>query len=176
MSDTIEAAVSGAADSATTGSSGRPAALSSMRLPELQALAAELGVPGSAGMRKSDLVSAIRERRGGTGRAAAKRGASGGAAPTSDAAAQQPTLETATAEREARGAKGREERGAGEREERGAGERDAEPRSTRTAGRASREAQGREAASERGARDDARAGETADERAARAAEAARAVT
>ncbi|MCH8612343.1 transcription termination factor Rho [Arsenicicoccus dermatophilus] len=42
-----------------------------MRLPELQAVAAEMGISGTAKMRKSDLVAAIRERRGG-GRAAAE--------------------------------------------------------------------------------------------------------
>ncbi|MDO8108282.1 transcription termination factor Rho [Isoptericola sp. b441] len=35
-----------------------------MRLPELQALAAEIGLPGAAGMRKPELVAAIREHRG----------------------------------------------------------------------------------------------------------------
>lgn len=176
MSDTIEAAASGTAGSATTGSSGRPAALSSLRLPELQALAAELGVPGSAGMRKSDLVSAIRERRGSTGRAPARRGASSEGSASEGAAssargAQQPTLETATAER---ATTARDGNGAADRDD-----RDGEPRSARSAGRgerAAREPRGRDGAQERGARDEARAGETADERAARAAEAARAVT
>ncbi|MPV39214.1 hypothetical protein GB881_19640, partial [Georgenia subflava] len=35
-----------------------------MRLPELQAVATELGLKGTAKMRKSDLIAAIREARG----------------------------------------------------------------------------------------------------------------
>ncbi len=46
----------------------RRGALSAMRLPQLQALAAEMGVAGTAKMRKSDLLDAIRSRQGGAGR------------------------------------------------------------------------------------------------------------
>src|SRR5690606_4489426 len=45
-------------------SAPRSGALTSMRLPELQALAGELGLRGTSGMRKSDLIAAIREHRG----------------------------------------------------------------------------------------------------------------
>ncbi|MDN4471757.1 transcription termination factor Rho [Demequina zhanjiangensis] len=44
----------------TTTAADNTAALSAMKLPQLQALAAELGVSGTARMRKSDLVEAIR--------------------------------------------------------------------------------------------------------------------
>jgi transcription termination factor Rho len=65
VTDTIESTVS-----SSTGGSGRGAAISALRLPELQALAAELGVTGTSKMRKSDLVDAIRTKRSG-GRAPA---------------------------------------------------------------------------------------------------------
>ncbi|MGH3677069.1 MAG: transcription termination factor Rho [Mycobacterium sp.] len=41
-----------------------PSSLSTMVLPELRALANEVGVKGASGMRKSELIAAIRERRG----------------------------------------------------------------------------------------------------------------
>ncbi|GHE10369.1 transcription termination factor Rho [Klenkia taihuensis] len=59
-------------DAATgAGKRRRGAGLSGMLLPELQRLAAELGIPGTARMRKSDLVAAISERQVGAPRAAA---------------------------------------------------------------------------------------------------------
>ena len=48
---------------ATNGEDGR--SLTALRLPELQALASEIGVSGTSGMRKSELVDVIRERRSG---------------------------------------------------------------------------------------------------------------
>lgn len=44
----------------TTAAADNTAALSAMKLPQLQALASELGVSGTAKMRKSDLVEAIK--------------------------------------------------------------------------------------------------------------------
>ncbi len=52
---------------------GRPPALSTMRLPELQALARELGLPGTSGMRKTDLVDTIRTARVGRGAGTSER-------------------------------------------------------------------------------------------------------
>ncbi|NTW42551.1 MAG: transcription termination factor Rho, partial [Cellulomonadaceae bacterium] len=58
MTDTIEST-----EAASTGGSAR-GAISALRLPELQALAAELGVTGTSKMRKSDLMDAIKNQRG----------------------------------------------------------------------------------------------------------------
>ncbi|MCC2314420.1 transcription termination factor Rho [Cellulomonas xiejunii] len=58
MTDTIDAAT------ATTGGSGS-GSISAMRLPELQALASQLGVKGTSKMRKGDLVQAISDARSG---------------------------------------------------------------------------------------------------------------
>lgn len=60
MTDTIEPAVS------TSGGSARGAGISALRLPELQAMASELGVKGTSKMRKGDLVQAISDARGGS--------------------------------------------------------------------------------------------------------------
>lgn len=60
MTDTIEPAVS------SSGGSSRGAAISTLRLPELQAMASELGVKGTSKMRKGDLVQAISDARGGS--------------------------------------------------------------------------------------------------------------
>src|SRR5215212_8165773 len=52
------------APTADVASGDRPASLSTMVLPELRALAKQVGVEGASGMRKSELVAAIKERRG----------------------------------------------------------------------------------------------------------------
>src|SRR5690606_41733966 len=57
VTDTIDTAVTG------SGGSSRGPALTTMRLAELQALAASLGVTGTSRMRKSDLVDVIRAKR-----------------------------------------------------------------------------------------------------------------
>jgi transcription termination factor Rho len=60
VTDIIEPAVS------TSGGSARSAGISALRLPELQAMASELGVKGTSKMRKGDLVQAISDARGGS--------------------------------------------------------------------------------------------------------------
>jgi len=55
-------------------------ALATMVLPELRALANEVGVKGTSGMRKNELIAAIRERRG----EPIGRARNGGSAATDD--------------------------------------------------------------------------------------------
>lgn len=65
-----------------SGDRARPASLTSMVLPELRALAKQIGVEGASGMRKSELIAAIRERREGNGsQAGAEDSADSAAAP-----------------------------------------------------------------------------------------------
>lgn len=59
VTETIEPAVS-----TSSGGSARGGATSALRMPELQALASQLGVTGTSRMRKSDLVDAIQSKQG----------------------------------------------------------------------------------------------------------------
>ncbi|AQT79205.1 transcription termination factor Rho [Mycolicibacterium litorale] len=73
------------AASADAGSSVPTGSLSTMVLPELRALASRVGVKGTSGMRKGDLIAAIKEHQNG-GNGAAHRGADEGTpAPTEQA-------------------------------------------------------------------------------------------
>jgi len=76
-------------DSPTTASApDAGGSLSTMVLPELRALANSVGVKGTSGMRKGDLISAIRETRGGSG---SQRGsADESSTPTTTADAESP--------------------------------------------------------------------------------------
>lgn len=76
------------APTADVASGNRAGSLSTMVLPELRALAKQIGVEGASGMRKSDLVAAIRERRGES---------NGTTAKAADTAPAEPAAETATA-------------------------------------------------------------------------------
>ncbi|HEY0217989.1 MAG TPA: transcription termination factor Rho [Cellulomonas sp.] len=93
MTETIETAVS-----TSSGGSARGGAISALRMPELQAMAAELGVTGTSRMRKSDLVDAIQAKGSGARRtrrpeaapsAQAEAPAQSGAATTGEAPARE---------------------------------------------------------------------------------------
>src|SRR5665648_865533 len=70
VTETIQAATSDA--TAVPRSTARSSALTGLRLPELQTLAADLGVAGTSGMRKSDLIDAIKVSRSGGSRSASR--------------------------------------------------------------------------------------------------------
>ncbi|WP_432547516.1 transcription termination factor Rho [Kineococcus sp. SYSU DK004] len=89
MTDTTDIAATAATDGTTGADAGAPrrtGSLSALRLPQLQALAAELGISGTGRMRKVDLLAAIREHQSGVPQAAARADVST-AAPAADAPA-----------------------------------------------------------------------------------------
>ncbi|MGK2870120.1 MAG: transcription termination factor Rho [Mycobacterium sp.] len=83
------AAVDSGKANAGAARSGRSGSLTSMLLPDLRALAGEVGVKGTSGMRKSDLIAAIKEHRG------AGNGASTSAPAASAPAEKAPVAEAA---------------------------------------------------------------------------------
>ena len=97
--------------------------LSTMVLPELRALANEVGVKGASGMRKSELIAAIRERRGepdnsssdarnGTDTGAGTTAADSGSAPAENAAETTTESSAPSEAGEQQGQQRRERRGA----------------------------------------------------------------
>ncbi|QZT61468.1 transcription termination factor Rho [Mycolicibacterium austroafricanum] len=115
-----------AADEAPAATRARRGALTSLVLPELRAMAKEIGVEGASGMRKSELIAAIRERRGeANGKPAAKSDTAEAtaAAPAGDTAADSAAPEHAA---EAQPQQRRRERRGSSREQGGpnAGEQD----------------------------------------------------
>jgi len=101
--DLLDAPSAGAGDPAAEPTATKPArktaarkpGLSGMVLAELQGLAAELGITGTARMRKGQLIEAIKERQGGSADAP-RAGARDGAGPA-QARAEAPAA-TAPAE------------------------------------------------------------------------------
>jgi transcription termination factor Rho len=91
VSDTttvLDATTEGASgDTSSTKPRKRAAGLSGMVLAELQSVAGELGISGTARMRKGQLIEAIKERQDGGGGAAAPQARAPRAARTSGAAA-----------------------------------------------------------------------------------------
>ncbi|HEY5151967.1 MAG TPA: Rho termination factor N-terminal domain-containing protein, partial [Mycobacterium sp.] len=72
----------GGEQGADAGSTGATGSLSTMVLPELRALANRVGVKGTSGMRKGDLIEAIRDTQNGG------NGSPRGDAPATEAAAE----------------------------------------------------------------------------------------
>ena len=77
MTETTESLDTTTADTSTSGRgrARRGEGLSGMVLPDLKALAGQLGIRGTSGMRKGDLVAAIAARQNGAGAAAPKQDA-----------------------------------------------------------------------------------------------------
>jgi transcription termination factor Rho len=67
QSETTAAVTSDSSTSSAGSDSSAGSSLATMVLPELRALANSVGVKGTSGMRKNDLISAIRETQNGSG-------------------------------------------------------------------------------------------------------------
>lgn len=94
-------------DAPAAAAPARRGALTSLVLPELRALAKEIGIEGASGMRKGELVAAIKERRGDSSSKTAE--AKNGTAETASAPAEAPADQAAEAQPQQRR---RERRGA----------------------------------------------------------------
>ncbi|MGU3583789.1 transcription termination factor Rho [Rhodococcus sp. C26F] len=118
------------AGSRTTTRGRRGAGLSGMVLAELRTLAAELGIKGTSGMRKGDLIAAIKEKQGGGAAAPAEQPASGAektAAPEKAEAAAKTETADKPEEAPSRGTRGRRGRAAADETAAPEQKADAEP-------------------------------------------------
>ncbi|PPK98673.1 transcription termination factor Rho [Kineococcus xinjiangensis] len=104
MTNTTDTAATDAADGAAPAAETAPRSgnLSALRLPQLQELAAQLGIAGTGRMRKLDLLNAIREHQAGVPSAPAPRArrasAPAGAAAQPEAPAREAAPEGAAAD------------------------------------------------------------------------------
>ncbi|MDA2894817.1 transcription termination factor Rho [Mycolicibacterium sp. BiH015] len=90
--------------SAVAAAPARRGALTSLVLPELRALAKEIGIEGASGMRKGELIAAIKERRGDSnGTSAPKNGTADTASAPAESQSEQ-AAESQPRRRERRGA------------------------------------------------------------------------
>ena len=101
MSDSTNTSEGGTATVDTTASNGAPkrrgSGLSSKLLPELQQIAGDLGISGTAKMRKSELIAAIQGAQGGSGRTGDQKSAHGsdnGSAPASESVPRRSGVDT----------------------------------------------------------------------------------
>src|SRR3954469_14947819 len=142
VSDTLnDGPATAATDSAATANGNGSAprrrtagGLAGKLLPELQQLAGDLGITGTARMRKSELIAAIQERQGGgasrsTGEQAApsQRGRSGSASRRGSqeaAGRDEPPSADGPRSPDDAGARQRDDTGARQRDDNGAGQRD----------------------------------------------------
>ena len=92
----------GDSDSASTGApAARSGSLTSMLLPDLRALASEVGIKAISGMRKGDLIAAIRERQGesnGAVKAEAKNNETSPEPKAQEPKVEEPKTQTAAAQ------------------------------------------------------------------------------
>ncbi len=95
--EAVSPAAAAPAAGAVSASGDRPTALTAMVLPDLRALAGQIGIKGSSGMRKSELIAAIREHRGDANGAAAVKTKAAATPATETAPPAEATAPTAAA-------------------------------------------------------------------------------
>lgn len=115
------------AGSRTTTRGRRGAGLSGMVLAELRTLAAELGIKGTSGMRKGDLIAAIKEKQGGVAPAPAEQPAAKTAASEKTEAAAKTETADKPEGAPSRGTRGRRGRAAADETAAPEQKADAEP-------------------------------------------------